>query len=336
MMPAAILRTMKGLHWLLLYSILYFILGTLDELLKNWVTPTILAPSSYIYMSPQAVFRWLYFGTMGLGCCFSLLWLWLSRQRPAVSWGWRIFALLDIFTSPLLHYFFQALEYAVQIHWGSSASVPVSVDLIAYGFLLTLVPLAYSIWAVVRARGGRRAADDAELPAAQPTDAQKAPPSGMHWLFARLLTLGAMYVIARIILWGYVQWFIDLYFKSHLSNFPDAVFYIIILSWMLAFLLWVRITRKRYSSSGNWQVGSSVIFVVSIVLLFSEFVDVVPRVMEDLYQEYYFILPPGPYSFSAVHLIVTLALAYLPLLYLRRTVLKVQTGENSGAPPEQS
>jgi hypothetical protein len=73
--------------------------------------------------------------------------------------------------------------------------------------------------------------------AAQPTDAQKAPPSGMPGFSRVILTLGAMYVLVRIILLGYVQWFIDLYFKSHLSISQDAVFYIINLSWLVAFLL---------------------------------------------------------------------------------------------------
>jgi hypothetical protein len=57
-------------------------------------------------MSPQAVFRWLY-SVLWVWECFSLLWLWLSRRVRRACGVW-IFALLDIFASPLLHYCLQA------------------------------------------------------------------------------------------------------------------------------------------------------------------------------------------------------------------------------------
>jgi hypothetical protein len=325
MTPAGILHTLRELHWFLLYIIiLNFVLSIPTYPIDDWITSTISAPTTYIHMSPKAVFCWLYFGTLGFGYCGTLLWLWLSRRRSAASWGWLIFSLLQIIQAPFLGHFIVTQVYVDVIQTASGTSIPETGELVLYGFLFALVPLVYLTCTAVRAHGGKQTVNGEDAVPEQPTDILTVSPGGVHWFVALLLTAAAIHVMHVAVIMGYFALFKKAMTPSLMDKYTIAFFYLFINVRILGFFLWVRITYKRYAGSANWRVGLPVIFIEEIILFFFIYKSFGFLIMHNLYLEYYDWISPERLSLPVVHLIIALALACLPLLYQRRTVHRQQ------------
>ncbi len=263
---SGVVPTNQTLHWASVYFIILMAGSILMDVIEWIAAPVLFSSQLYETVSPQTVVIALYFERLVLWLALSVLGIRLTHKRFACSRAWKLFTLLSILLIPVLTYFFVAHDPMLIVEGAVVTVLPVSAEYLISGLLFSLIPLAYFGWVLWMKQSLRNHGQ-----VIQKVKTSKAGQSqGLHWAVALLILVASntalfffIYLLDRgsdtAVTMNDSEWFLMGFY---------GLYFIVFIWVVIDGMLWIRLTRKRYANSVNWQVCTVAFWVRCVVLFY--------------------------------------------------------------------